>query len=128
MATDAGFEVESSLFAAGAVVVAGVDDVGYGAICGPIVFGAIAVRPSTPLLPGLRDSKLLSAARRERLAAQIPGWAAAHALGVVHAVEIDEIGVKAALRTAVRGALTGLETGLGQTPDRVILDGSVNLV
>lgn len=50
----------------GFIRVAGVDEVGRGCLAGPVVAAAV-VLPDGPRIPGLRDSKLLSAAQRERL-------------------------------------------------------------
>jgi ribonuclease HII len=69
---------------------------------------------------GVRDSKLLSAPARERMVAPIRRWAHAHAVGHASPVEIDQIGIIAALRLAGVRALAALPV----TPDLVILDGN----
>ena len=68
---------------------------------------------------GLRDSKLLSAAARERLVPRIARWAPTHAVGHASCTEIDEWGLTAALRLAGMRALAQCPT-----PDIAILDGS----
>jgi ribonuclease HII len=129
----AGYEIEEQLRAAlpraGRAVprIAGVDEVGRGAWAGPVVVCAAVtdLRPP-PVLPGrgdrtiaLTDSKLLTAAHRERFADVLPGWLAGHAIGAASPEEIDELGMTEALR---RAAVRALEA-LPQPPDLVILDG-----
>ncbi|OUP08235.1 ribonuclease HII [Collinsella sp. An2] len=100
-------------------VVVGVDEVGRGSVAGPLTVCAVCL-PDEPLIWGLDDSKRLSPARREVLAARIAE--VARAVGICHipAAQIDEIGMAAALRRAVAGAVadTGLE------PDCVLMDGN----
>jgi ribonuclease HII len=111
------------------VVVAGVDEVGRGALAGPVTVGACAVRiGSTGLereLPaGVRDSKALTALRRERLVAPIRESAHAHALGWASAAEIDEHGIVPALTLAAGRAIAALRT----VPDIVLMDGDVDVI
>ncbi len=100
-------------------VVVGVDEVGRGAVAGPLVVCAVCLPPE-PLIWGLNDSKKLTPARRERLAGSIADIARAIGIGQVEAREIDRIGMAAALRRAVAAAVadTGLE------PDCVLMDGN----
>ncbi|MDZ7577236.1 MAG: ribonuclease HII [Candidatus Nanopelagicales bacterium] len=104
----------------GATVVAGVDEVGRGAIAGPVSVGVVVVRSDTGTAPvGLKDSKLLSPAAREALAPEVRGWAAGHCVGHASAGEIDEYGIMSALRLAALRALANLpEVGA------IILDGT----
>ncbi|MDI2128662.1 ribonuclease HII [Yinghuangia seranimata] len=111
--------IERELIAAGAQVVAGVDEVGRGAWAGPLVVGA-AVSASTPPPVGLTDSKLLTARRREELAPAVAEWAIAYAYGAASPEEIDALGMTAALRLAAVRALEALPV----RPDAVVLDGS----
>ena len=106
---------------AGARVVVGMDEVGRGALAGPVSVGAVAVDLATRSCPkGVADSKLLSPAARERLAPGIRRWGVARAVGHASAGEIDDVGIIAALRLAGGRALRAL----GVTPDVVLLDGS----
>jgi ribonuclease HII len=115
-----GYEIERELAAAGRVVVAGVDEVGRGAWAGPVAVCAAIARPGFPGSPeGLTDSKRLTQRRREELAAVLPGWLAAHAIGLAGHEEIDALGMTAALRLAARRALGALPL----RPDVVLLDG-----
>jgi ribonuclease HII len=116
----AGYDIERELAAGGAATVAGVDEVGRGAWAGPVVVCAVVARPGFGLPPaGLTDSKRLTARRRAELAAELPGWVAAHALGSASHEEIDALGMTAALRLAARSALGRLAV----PPDTVLLDG-----
>lgn len=116
-----GYELERELSAGGRVRVAGVDEVGRGAWAGPVVVCAVVIGPGFPDPPeGLTDSKRLTPRRRTEIAAELPGWVAAHAIGEASHEEIDERGMTAALRTAAIRALERLEV----PPDAVLLDGS----
>lgn len=115
-----GYEIERELAASGRAVVAGVDEVGRGAWAGPVAVCAAVTRPGFPAPPDwLTDSKRLTQRRREELATVLPGWLAAHAIGVASHEEIDALGMTAALRLAARRALGGLPL----RPDVVLLDG-----
>jgi len=116
-----GYEIERELAAAGRIRVAGVDEVGRGAWAGPVVVCAVIAGPGFPDPPdGLTDSKRLTAKRRAGLAAELPGWAAAYAIGEASHEEIDAAGMTAALRRAAVSALGQLS----ERPDAVLLDGS----
>lgn len=111
--------VERELREAGALVVAGVDEVGRGAWAGPVVVGAAVSALGAPPA-GLTDSKLLTAQRREELAPLVAEWTVAHAFGAASHDEIDALGMTAALRLAAVRALEALPV----RPDAVVLDGS----
>ena len=116
-----GYEIERELAAAGRIRVAGVDEVGRGAWAGPVVVCAVIACPGFPDPPeGLTDSKRLTAKRRAELAAELPGWVAAYAIGEASHEEIDASGMTAALRRATVSALGQL----AERPDAVLLDGS----
>ncbi|MEO3784432.1 ribonuclease HII [Actinocorallia sp. B10E7] len=122
----AGYEIEDELRAAGAVRIAGVDEVGRGAWAGPVtVCAAVTDFSAPPELERRRgpvrltDSKLLSAANREAFAELLPGWLHSHAMGEASAAEIDELGMTGALRLAAVRALKALP----EPPDVIILDG-----
>lgn len=113
--------LERELMRSHSAVVAGVDEVGRGALAGPVTVGVVAVTVTTRTAPqGLRDSKLLTPSARDRLAPRIRRWASGHGVGHASAVEIDEIGIIAALRRAGRRALAQLP----EPPDVVLLDGN----
>jgi ribonuclease HII len=97
------------------------DEVGRGALAGPVSVGAVAVGPSTRSgPPGVADSKLLSPAARQALLPALNRWGLARAVGHASAAEIDAVGIVAALRLA---GLRALAT-LGLDADVVLLDGS----
>ena len=113
--------VEHSLLRAGHALVAGVDEVGRGALAGPVTVGVLVVDAGTPAAPrGLRDSKLLTPAAREALVPRLRAWAVAWAVGHAEPHEVDAAGVTAALRLAGRRALAQLPVA----PSLVLLDGS----
>jgi len=97
---------------------AGVDEAGRGPLAGPVVAAAVILNARRPIA-GLRDSKLLEAADRERLAAMIQGRAIAWAIGWVDAAEIDVLNILQASMLAMRRALLGLAV----VPLRVCFDG-----
>ncbi len=91
----------------GYTLVAGVDEVGMGPLAGPVVAGAV-VLPLGARLPGLDDSKKLTALQRVRLDRLIRRRAVAVAVCAVEAGEIDRNGLTAARRRASAGAIAGL--------------------
>ena len=112
------YEIEHSLRDKGWSVIAGVDEVGRGALAGPLTVAAV-VLPPDPHIEGLDDSKRLSPSRREELAETIRAFALGVGVAHVSAGEIDTLGVTGALRRAIGLALAQLET----PPDHVVLDG-----
>jgi ribonuclease HII len=107
--------------------VAGLDEVGRGAWAGPLTVGVAVVRPRVQLrsVPAwLRDSKMLSEARREEIFGAVGKWCEAWSVGHATPRECDEWGMTEALRVAARRALAGL----GQQPDALLVDGPVNLL
>ena len=102
-------------------MLAGMDEVGRGAIAGPVSVGVVLIDESCRSAPtGVRDSKLLTPARREALVRPVRRWALAWGVGHASPAEIDEIGIMAALRLAGLRALAAV----GIVPDLVILDGN----
>lgn len=113
--------VERALLREGHALVAGMDEVGRGALAGPVSVGIVVVDAACRTAPsGLKDSKLLAPAVRQRLVPRIRRWAVDHAVGHASAAEIDEVGLIAALRRAGQRAMAGLRL----TPDFVVLDGN----
>ncbi|HEU5143814.1 MAG TPA: ribonuclease HII [Dermatophilaceae bacterium] len=116
--------VERLLQRQGHRLLAGMDEVGRGALAGPVSVGVVVIDESVRSAPvGVKDSKLLTEAARTRLVPRIERWAVAHAVGHASPDEIDAIGIMAALRLAGTRALGDLGT-LGVVPDLVILDGN----
>jgi len=106
-------------FAAGAVLLAGVDEVGRGPLAGPVVAAAVILDPVRPI-DGLRDSKALTAAARVRLAREIRRHALAFALAQADQHEVDRLNVLQASLLAMRRAVLRLRI----VPDHVIVDGN----
>lgn len=104
-------------------LVAAMDEVGRGALAGPVTVGVVLFDASTlsQRKPnGLRDSKLLTPLQRSSLTSRIHGWVLAGAVADATAQEIDAVGIIAALRRAGERALAALP----QRPALVLLDGS----
>jgi ribonuclease HII len=123
---DPTLETETLLHGSGARFVIGCDEVGRGAIAGPVAVGLCVVDAGVGPMPvGLRDSKLLSEKRREELAPLASGWALHSAVGLASALEVDTIGIVAALGLAGKRALTQLhEAGAAIRESVILLDGS----
>ncbi len=102
----------------------GVDEVGRGALAGPMTVGAVVITDLTSPPPGLNDSKLLTPARREALVGPLESWAAAWSLGSASAAEIDAWGLRIALAVAATRAIDGLSV----RPTHALIDGSFNLL
>jgi ribonuclease HII len=110
----------------GARLLAGIDEVGRGALAGPVSVGiAVVDLQRQTLLADVRDSKLLKVADRERLVPLVRDWAVASAVGHASANEIDEFGIIGALRLAGNRAWFAV-LAAGITPEVVLLDGSHN--
>ena len=116
--------VERSLQRDGHRVLAGMDEVGRGALAGPVSVGVVVIDEtcrSAP--PGVKDSKLLTPLARRRMVRPIQRWASAYAVGHSSPAEIDEIGIMGGLRLAGMRALATI-AATGIVPDLVILDGN----
>jgi ribonuclease HII len=103
----------------GAIRVVGVDEVGVAPTCGAVVAAAVIMKPHARRIPGVRDSKTLSALQRERLAPVIRRRAVAIALGAASVREIDTINIYHATHLAMRRAIRRLGGH-----DHVLVDGN----
>ena len=108
---------EKLAWAAGAKLIAGVDEVGRGSLFGPVVAGAVILEPGYRI-KGLRDSKLLDAPTREKLAARIKEHAIAWAVAAVDVARIDQLNIYWASNLAMKHAVRGLSC----TPDHLLID------
>jgi ribonuclease HII len=97
----------------------GVDEAGRGPLAGPVMAAAVMLDPDRPIA-GLRDSKKLSAAARERLADEIRLRAAAWCVAEASVAEIDQLNILQATLLAMQRAVAGLPT----PPDDVWVDGN----
>ena len=100
-------------------LVAGVDEAGRGPLAGPVVAAAVILDPSRPIR-GLRDSKLLTEAARDRLAVAIRARALAWAVASSDVGEIDLINILQASLLAMRRAIEAL----GVKPQEALIDGN----
>ena len=100
---------ENEARARGYARIAGLDEVGRGALAGPVVAAAIILDPSAPLPRGLNDSKKVSARQRERIAAELRETALAYAVGEISAGEIDRTNILQATRAAMLAALDQIQ-------------------
>ena len=101
------------LTARGATLIAGIDEAGRGPLAGPVVAAAVILDPSRPVA-GLRDSKLLSARQRDRLAVEIRAVALAWSVGEADVAEIDALNILQATMLAMRRAFEGLAIAPGE--------------
>jgi len=111
--------LERRLLRDGAELVCGMDEVGRGALSGPVSVGAVVVDASTPPATDFRDSKVLTPRARAQMAPRIRDWSLSSAVGHASAEEIDSHGIIDALRLAANRALAMLTV----MPEVVLLDG-----
>ncbi|MFO1541056.1 MAG: ribonuclease HII [Chloroflexota bacterium] len=113
-----GLRTERSLHALGQTRIVGVDEVGLGALAGPVIAAAVLVLPGARRVPGVRDSKALTPGRRAELAAEIVARAAAVGVGAASVTEIERWNVRRASHLAMLRALRRLPAY-----DHVLVDG-----
>jgi ribonuclease HII len=114
---DASGILEARLADAGFRHVAGADEVGRGALAGPLVAAAV-ILPEGTCIAGLKDSKMCTRLQRERLAAEIHEVAVAVSIVRIRPDRIDRVGLQRCNLQALRRALKGLDV----LPDYVLLD------
>ncbi|RXZ48059.1 ribonuclease HII [Agromyces binzhouensis] len=117
---------ERELLAGGAPVVLACDEVGRGALAGPVTVGLVAIDATVKRMPaGLRDSKLLPEPKRELLAPRAATWVLASAVGEASADEIDRLGIMACLGLAGARAFAALGIDRGAVAGApLVLDGN----
>lgn len=103
--------------------ICGIDEAGRGPLAGSVVAGAVVLDPNQPI-EGLKDSKKLSASRREFLFEQIQLKAKAWGLGEASPAEIDQINILQATMLAMRRAIEDLTTRLDGWPNKALIDGN----
>lgn len=125
--TSPSLNLERTLFEGGAKYVLGIDEVGRGAIAGPVAVGVAVIdisKLAEPWPAKLRDSKLLSEKVREELFEPTGLWVNQWAVGMASAKEIDANGIVWCLEAAARRAIDQLDIKFDEV--HAILDGSHN--
>jgi len=113
------YRFERDLWRGGAVRIVGVDEVGVAPTCGAVVAAAVVMKPHARRIPGVRDSKTLSAQQRDRLAPIIRRRAIAVGVGAASVREIDTINIYHATHLAMRRAIARIGGH-----DHVLVDGN----
>ncbi len=108
---------EVALYESGHKLICGLDEAGRGPLAGPVVAGAV-ILPENCVMEGLRDSKKLSARRREFFFEAINKKARAVGIGIVDNETIDRINILQATRLAMKKALDALQL----KPDALLID------
>lgn len=119
MARDRWKPIERELRKVVGPFIAGVDEVGRGPLAGPVVACAVIMPPDARAIPGVDDSKRLSADQRNRLAPKIRERAVCYGIGAASVREIDRVNIYQATVIAMRRALGRLQT----VPNHVLVDG-----
>ena len=102
-----------------AILVAGVDEAGRGPLAGPVVVAAVILNPARPIV-GVADSKVLTPARREKLAVEIRAHALAFSVVEIGVAEIDALNILQASLTGMSRALRALAL----QPRLALIDGN----
>ncbi len=115
---------EMHLWQAGFAGIAGIDEVGRGALAGPVVAAAVVLPPHHPLPSGMweiDDSKRVPPRQRQQLCALIQDVALATGVGSIGASQIDRIGIVTATRQAMQLALAAIQSA-GHVVDFLLID------
>ena len=110
------------------MAILGIDEVGRGPLAGPLVVGAVILPEDKPAwVDELKDSKKITAKKREALSEVILQEASATGLGWVSPAELDEVGISGALKLATRRAVEAAQEF--RVPfSQIIIDGKVNFL
>jgi ribonuclease HII len=127
---------ERRIFERGNRFVIGIDEVGRGAIAGPVAVGVSLIDKTNPALEAwpekLQDSKLMTPKSRSEIASPLMDWVSSYAVGFSTNKEIDELGISEALRLAAGSALDELfrdaktRKSIAEDGSVILLDGSQN--
>lgn len=115
-------EYEEELYKKGLKYIAGIDEAGRGPLAGPVIVGAVIMKPDS-MIEGVNDSKKISEKKREILYEKIIKEAIAWGVGIVNQQEIDEINIL----NATKKALTMAIQNLSIKPDQIIVDALENI-
>lgn len=110
-------EFERNLYSTGIKNIVGIDEAGRGPLAGPVVVGAVIMKPES-FIEGVNDSKKISEKKREKLYEQITEEAIAWSVGIVDQKEIDEINILNATKKALKMAIMNLQV----KPERIVVD------
>jgi ribonuclease HII len=113
-------EFENKYYSKGKRLIAGIDEVGRGPLCGPVVAASV-ILPIDVNIPEITDSKKLSVKKRNTLYQQIKKHALYIGLGIVHEDKIDELNILQATMQAMRESIEDL----GIKPDMLLVDGNI---
>jgi ribonuclease HII len=113
------FEIEKELFKKGYRIIAGVDEVGRGALCGPVVAAAVILDKNKPFIEGVKDSKQIAPEKRKKLAKLIFKRAKGVGIGIASKMEIDANNIFIATNMAIKRAIKNLPI----EPDFLLVDG-----
>ncbi|WP_404450051.1 ribonuclease HII [Sutcliffiella horikoshii] len=108
---------ERPLWNRGCRYIAGIDEVGRGPLAGPVVAAAV-ILPEDFLLPGLTDSKKLSAQKREHFFRYVKEHAISYGIGIIDSREIDQVNIYEATKLAMMQAVKNLQ----HTPEHLLID------
>ncbi len=98
-------------------IIAGIDEAGRGALCGPVVAASV-IFPHELIIPGVKDSKLLTSKQRNSLFFRVSEQAMAIGIGIAHPIEIDQINILQATKLAMKRAIERL----GIVPELLLID------
>ena len=114
------FSIETNIANGTRLLIAGVDEVGRGTLAGPVVAGAVILPGPVPSKYSslVNDSKLLSAAQRQKAFDWLVGWCVSYGVGASTADEIDSIGIVAATKLAMSRAIAELDPA----PEHLLID------
>ena len=116
-----GWDIENEQLAKGYKVICGVDEAGKGPLAGPVT-AAACILPLGLYISDLKDSKLLSAKKRERIYDEIVANAVAYAVDFASVEEIDELNILNATMLAMKRAVDKLKI----QPDLALIDGNIS--
>ncbi|BAM07206.1 ribonuclease HII [Leptospirillum ferrooxidans] len=117
--------LEQSLLAQGCFRIAAVDEVGRGAIAGPVVVSCVVLTPSVQdfLGLGITDSKVLTPSARERIFKYLDRWAPSCTFGEASVAEIDSMNIREGTFLAMKRAILSLK----EAPDILLVDGNESI-
>ncbi len=114
------YHFEERLWAEGYQRVMGLDEVGRGCLCGPVVAAGVILKPGRRLHKSVRDSKTISLASRKELAEEIKESALYYTIKECSAMEIDQLNI---LRASITAMMKCVESS-GAMPDYLLVDGN----